>query len=118
MLQILTKLAEKLQPFRKFTYFVALLLVGVIVTQLLQTPSPTHPVYPYAILSFVACIWLLLLNILLSIFHNIPVDNAPSKSMFFRLKIKVQRCFYHLLALLFLGLTLVIIFLSIRMLRV
>ncbi len=118
MLEILAKLSAKLQPFRKLTYLVMALLVGFIVTQLLQTPSPSQSINPYTMLSFLGIIWLLLFNILLLLFHNIPRVEEGSKGIFTRVKIKVQRSFYHFLALLFIGLTLVIVFLSVRMLRV
>lgn len=118
MLEILEKLSSKLQPFRKLTYIVAALLVAIIVTQVLQASLPTQSTNPYAMLSFVGLIWLLLFNILLSLFHNIPRDDEGSKGIFIRAKIKVQRSLYHFLALLFIGLTLVIIFLSLRMFRI
>ncbi len=117
MLEILSKLSSKLQPLRKLTYLVMALLVGVIVTQLLQTPSAMQSTNSYAMLSFVGIIWLLLFNILLSLFYNIPTVDENSKGMFARVKIKVQRSLYHFLALLFIGLTLVIVFLTIRILR-
>lgn len=118
MLEILSKISIKLQPFRKLSYLLAALLISVIVTQLLQTPSQTQSTNPYAILSFVACIWLLLFNLLLALFYNIPRVDENSKGMFVRIKIKMLRSLYHLLALLFIGLTLVIVFLSVRMLRI
>lgn len=117
MLEILEKLSTKLQPFRKLTYIVAALLVAVIVNQV-QTSLPTQSTNPNAMLSFVGLIWLLRFNILLSLFHNIPRDDEGSKGIFTRAKIKVQRSLYHFLALLFIGLTLVIVFLSIRMFRI
>jgi hypothetical protein len=118
MLEILAKFSSKLQPLRKSTYLVIVLLIGVIITQLLQTPSLIQTNNSYAMLSFVGIIWLLLFNILLSLFHNIPNIDEGSKGMFSRVKIKVQRSCYHLLALLFIALTLVIVFLTVRMLRV
>lgn len=118
MLEILEKLSSKLQPFRKLTYILAALLVAVIVTQLLQTSLPTQSTSPTAMLSFVGLIWLLLFNILLSLFHNLPKNDEGSKGMVTRAKIKLQRSLYYLLALLFIGLTLVIVFLSVRMLRI
>ncbi|PKH88124.1 hypothetical protein CXF79_08750 [Colwellia sp. Bg11-28] len=118
MLEILEKLSSKLQPFRKLTYIVAALLIAVIVTQVLQTSLPTQSTDPTAMLSFVGLIWLLLFNILLSLFHNLPKNDEVSQGVFTRAKIKLQRSLYHLLALLFIGLTLVIVFLSVRMLRI
>ena len=117
MLDLLAKLATKLQPFRKLSYLLAVILVGIIFSQLQQTTSQ-QPTSPYALLSFIACIWLLLFNILLSLFDNIPKINTDSPGIFIRIKLKVQRILYHFLALLFIGLTLVIVFLSLRMLRV
>jgi len=118
MLEILVKIAEKLQCFRKLTYLLAVLLVGFILTQLLATPSSAQSSSSYAMLSFIGVIWLILFNILLSLFHNIPTNNEESKGVLSRVKIKIQRSFYHLLALLFIGLTLMIVFLSIRMFRI
>lgn len=117
MLELLAKLATKLQPFRKLSYLLAVILVGIIFSQLQQTTSQ-QPTSPYALLSFIACIWLLLFNILLSLFDNIPKINTDSPGIFIRIKLKVQRILYHFLALLFIGLTLVIVFLSLRVLRV
>ena len=117
MLDLLAKLATKLQPFRKLSYLLAVILVGIIFSQLQQTTSQ-QPTSPYALLSFIACIWLLLFNILLSLFDNIPKINTDSPGIFIRIKLKVQRILYHFLALLFIGLTLVIVFLSLRVLRV
>ncbi|MCJ8296027.1 MAG: hypothetical protein MJK15_16615 [Colwellia sp.] len=117
MLDLLAKLATKLQPFRKLSYLLAVILVGIVFSQLQQITSQ-QPTSPYALLSFIACIWLLLFNILLSLFDNIPKINTDSPGIFIRIKLKVQRSLYHVLALLFIALTLVIVFLSLRMLRV
>jgi len=118
MLEILVKLADKLHPFRKLIYLLAALLVGVIVTQLLIKSSPEQSSSSYAMLSFMGVIWLLLFNILILLFHNIPDHNEESKGVLSRVKIKIQRTFYHFFALLFIGLTLMIVFLSVRMLRI
>jgi len=118
MLELLEKLSTKLQPLRKLNYLLMVVLVIGIVVFLLQSPiHHQQSTNPYAILSFVGCIWLLLFNLLLSIFTNIPrADNQLS--IFKRLTIRAQRYFYHLLAFLFVALTLVIVFLTIRMLRI
>jgi hypothetical protein len=118
MLEILAKLSGKLLPFRKLIYLAMIILVGVIITQLLQAPSPSKPSNAVSILSLVGLIWLLLFNILLSTFHNIPRVDDDTKSRLTLVKIKVKRGVFHVLALLFVGLTLVIIFLSVRMLKI
>ncbi len=119
MLELLEKLSIKLQPFRKLIYLLVAILIVIIVIQLLQTPSPHYQSNnSYAILSFITCIWLLLFNILISTFNNIPSLTNKSLGVVTRLKVKLWRFYYHFLALLFIGLTLVIVFLSIRLLRI
>lgn len=118
MLELLGRLSVKLQPLRKLSYILGAIFVAVIITQLLQTPSPQQQLSnPYAALSFVACIWLLLFNILILTFKSIPIADKHSLGIIARFKNKLQRAFYHFLALLFIVLTLVIMFLTIRMLR-
>jgi len=117
MLELLANLSKKLQPLRKLSYFLLTILVVGIVIYLQLPTSSQQGSSSYAIFSFVACIWLLLFNLLLSIFDNVPrLDKQISK--FKLLKIKIQRYMYQLLAVLFVGLTLVIIFLTVRMLRI
>jgi len=117
MLELLGKLSVKLQPLRKLSYILGAVFLSVIIFELLQ-PSSLQLGNHYAILSFVGCIWLLLFNILISIFDNIPSAREKPLGVLTGIKIKLQRIFYQLLALLFLGSTLVIIFLTIRLLRV
>ena len=119
MLEILAKLAIWLKPFKKVTHLLVASLVVVIVIQLKQSPTYNlQATNPIAIFSFLACIWLLLLNLLISLFDNIPVKKTEKTGFFSRLKSKVHRGFYQFIALLFIALTLTIIFLSIRLLRV
>ena len=119
MLGLLSKLSVKLKPFRKLTHLLSVIFISVIIYQLFGVPSnQVHLNSPYAMLSFIACIWLLLINLLISMFANIPTANTRGIGMIARFKIKALRIFYRLLALLFITLTLVIIFLSVRLLRI
>jgi 4-hydroxybenzoate polyprenyltransferase len=118
MLELLAQLSKKLQPFRKLSVILAGLLIGVIVTQLLDTPLQQQSSNSLATLSFVGFIWLILFNLLLSLFYDVPSIDNDSNGLFSQIIIKVKRSFYHFMALLFIGLTLVIVFLSIRMFRV
>jgi len=118
MLELLGKLSVKLQPLRKLSFILGIFFLSVIITQLLQTPSQQQQFdTSYAVLSFIACMWLLLFNILISIFANIPCATNKSLSVLASLKIKLQRIFYQFLALLFIVLTLVILLLTIRLVR-
>lgn len=119
MLEILAKLAMWLKPFKKVIHLLVVTLVVLIVVQLKQSPSyDLRATNPLAIFSFLACIWLLLLNLLISLFENIPVKKTEKTGIFSRLKSKACRGVYQFIALLFIALTLTIIFLSIRLLRV
>ncbi len=117
MLEILEKLANKLQPFRKVSFIAAVLLLSGIVIQLMLFPTQ-QLVNSYTIIFFIAFIWFLLFHILLTIFHDIPSSGQADSSVLERFKIKFQRFLYHFIAFLFICLTAVIVFLSVRLLRV
>lgn len=118
MLDVLSKLAVKLKPLQKLSYVLIAILAAIIIFQLNQPSSlQTDKSNSYAFFSFLTCIWLLLFNLLIAIFDNVPVISSDKQAIFSRIKSKVRRGFYHFLALLFVALTLIIIFLSIRMLR-
>jgi hypothetical protein len=119
VLDFLSRLSIKLQPLRKLSYVLGAIFITVIISQLFQKPAQLHQVdNSYTILSFVSCIWLLLFNILILTFKEVPSVNKVTSGIISRFKIKVQRAFYHLLALLFVGLSLTIIILTIRLLRI
>ncbi len=117
MLEILGKLSTKLQSLRKLSYVLMAISVGGVITHLLQPVSNQQLNNSYAIWGFVIFIWLLLFNLLLSIFNGIPkLDTQGSKLK--QLKVKIQLFLYQLFAVLFAGLTFMVIFLTIRLLRV
>ena len=118
MLKLLGFLSIKLQPLRKISILLSVILLAIIVTQLLGPSSYPKTNTTFELFSFVTLIWLLLFNLLLSLFQSIPSIDKERDRILARIKIKVQRSLYQLLAVFFVGLTLVIIFLSVRMLRI
>ena len=72
----------------------------------------------YLIPSVVALIWTLLLYILLATFPNVPAAPDKSRNLFFRIRLRVVRLFYHILAVLFLLFTIAVVILSLRILNV
>lgn len=117
MLNLLEKLASKLQYFRKISLLLAFFLLLSIVIQL--TLFPAQPLTSdYTQMCFVCFIWLLLFNILLSVFYDIPNSCQADMIGFKRIKVKFQRFLYHLLAFLFICLTVVIMFLTVRFFRI
>jgi hypothetical protein len=117
MLEILEKLASKLQAFRKPSLILAIFfLLGAFVQLVLFDAQYINP--SYEMTCFVVFIWLLLFNIMLSVFNAAPSINRENHGMFERFKIKFKRSLLHLSAFLFICLTVVIIFLTLRFLRV
>ena len=117
MLEILVKLVSKLQAFRKPSLILAIFfLLGAFVQLVLFDAQYINP--SNAMPCFVTFIWLLLINIMLSVFNSAPSINRENYGMFARFKIKFKRCVLHLSAFLFICLTIVIIFLTVRFLRV
>lgn len=118
MLALLSKMAIRLQPYRKLSYFLGFILIVFIISRLFQKPLLNQVSSPYAILSFVGCIWLILFNLLLSLFDNVPCINDNVDGVITRFKIRIQRGIYHFLSIIFVGLTTVILWLSFRLLRI
>lgn len=67
-----------------------------------------------------AFMWSVLFNLFLTVFKSIPTKKPANKkiSLIKRIKLSILRFFYFSFALFFIGLTAVILFLTIRMLRV
>jgi hypothetical protein len=119
VLEFLSRLSIKLHPLRKLSYVLGAIFLTVIISQLFQKPLQLHQAdNSYTIFSFISCIWLLLFNILILIFKEIPTISKDTSGIISRFKNKIQRAFYHLVALLFVGLSLTIIILTIRLLRI
>ena len=122
MLVLFESVAKKIKPYQKISYFIAVVFIiflAVPVIFPIQAESVGLDFTDgYGKLGLLSCIWLLLLNIVTSIFINIPKAATESDSFFMRIKLKVKRFFYFILALLLIVLTLVILVLSIRLLRV
>jgi len=103
---------------RKFIYILCLLLVVQIFYQLIILPASSQAQYSFANTSLLIIVWLLLLNLMISIFGNAPTKTISSLSFFARFKAKVKQWIYVFLSFVFIGMTLVVVFLSFRMLRV
>ncbi len=117
MLAILEKLASKLQVFRKPSLILAISFLLVAFVQLMLFDAK-YIAPNYAMACFVVFIWLLLFNIMLSVFNAVPSINHNHSGMYERFKFKFKRFLFQLFAFLFVCLTAVIIFLTIRFIRV
>jgi len=110
--------AKKLLVIRKFIFILCLLLVVQILYQLILLPPSIQPQHSFANINLLIIVWLLLLNLMISIFGNFPAKTINSLPIFERFKAKVKQWIYVFLSFVFIGMTLVVVFLSFRMLRV
>ncbi len=117
-LDFVQRLAEKLLFVRKFVYILCLLLVSIIVYQLIFQPLSIPFQNSFANISLLVIAWLLLLNLMISIFGHSPAKITRTLSLFERVKVKLKQWMYILLSFVFIIMTFVIMFLSFRMLRV
>jgi len=114
--------AVKIKPFQKMSYFLAVIFITLLIVPLIV---PTQAEFigfaisdDYGKFALLGCIWLLLFNLVTNVFINIPIQATESDSTFRRIKLKLARFLYFILAMFFVVLTLTILFLSIRLLRV
>lgn len=115
MISLLVKLSTVLKPFHKFTYLLALLIIANLAYQLLFSSLPAHPNNKELMFSLLALIWLMLINLMLQVFTQMPESKKKAESIFARIKNKLHQLLYYLLFLLFMFLTIVLIILSFKM---
>lgn len=120
-LALFEAIAKKIKPYQKVNYFLAVVFMLFIVMALIfpiQAELISLDVASgYGKLALLGCIWLLLLNIMVSIFIDAPEVITEEHSFFTRYRLKIKRLLYYILAMLFIILTLTILVLSVRLLR-
>ena len=122
LLAVFEVIAKKIKPYQNIGYFLVLVFIALLVIPLLF-PNQAQFNYldinnEYGRLGLLACIWILLLNVIVRVFNDIPQKVINKKAIFKLLAYKIKRFFYFILALFFIMLTLVILILSIRLIRV
>jgi len=122
ILTLFEGVAGKMKPYQKFSY---LLVVSILLILAIPFIFPNQAEFLHFDISgangrlgLLATIWLLFLNIIVSLFIDIPKKGDVESTLFLRCKLKMKRFFYFLLAIFFVLLTLVILVLSIRLIRV
>ncbi len=114
----IAKLTLLLQPYRKVFYAIAILLIGNVIYRLLFLSSINQFNDSATMLNLLALVWLALLNLMLNVFISPPKNTNDKVSLLQRLKNKLNQWIEYLLTIIFLLLTLAVIALSIRMIRV
>jgi uncharacterized membrane protein len=118
MITFLVNVAMTLKPFYKFTYLLAIVLVVSIVYQLFFAVTPSVAESNSIMLSLLALVWLALINLMVQIFSRVPAALRNNSAILARIKNTIHRSLYYLLSLLFITITIAVILLSLRMLRV
>jgi hypothetical protein len=114
----IAKIALRLQPYRKFFYLIAALLMGNIGYRLLYFSSINQFNDSVTMLNLLALVWLALLNLMLNIFTYPQQSVKVNTNLFQRFKNKLNQWLEYLLAIILLLLTVAVILLSIKMIRV
>lgn len=118
MITFLVKISLVLKPYYRLTYLLAILLIANIVYQLFFSVMPSATESHEIMLSLLALTWLALVNLMIQVFTRIPVTAKNKVSFFVRIKNTLHRGLYYLLSLVFIGISIAVILLSFRMLRV
>jgi hypothetical protein len=118
MISYLIKISSVLRPLHKFTYLLAIVLIANIVYQLVFSVMPSVDESNELMLNFLALAWLLLVNLMIQVFSRLPVASQSNTSFLARVKNKFHRGIYYLLSLIFIVISIAVILLSLRMLRI
>ena len=96
MISILVKLSTALKPFHKLTYLLAILIIANIAYQLFSS-MPAQAEDKETMFSFLALVWLALINLMLHIFTQLPENNKNKQSIIARIKNKLHQILYYML---------------------
>ncbi|MDX2368585.1 MAG: hypothetical protein QNK36_09330 [Colwellia sp.] len=118
MITCLVKISLALKPFHKFTYLLAIMLIANIVYQLIYSVMPSVAESNEIRLNFLALAWLALVNLMIQIFSRVPIASQSKTSFLAKIKNIFHRGFYYLLSVVFIVISIAVILLSLRMLRV
>jgi len=118
MISCLDKISSVLRPLHKFTYLLAIVLIANIAYQLVFSVMPSVAQSNELMLNFLALAWLLLVNLMIQVFSRVPVTLQSKTSFLARIKNKFHRGLYYVLSLIFIVISIAVILLSFRMLRI
>lgn len=112
MIDKLKKLALVLQKLKRFFYFFTAASFLLVIYVLLFTSADD---YLYLIPSVLALLWSLACLCLLSIFLYVPPKITADLPFFQRIKRRIVRLFYYVVSFIFLALSVLILWLTSRM---
>jgi hypothetical protein len=113
----LIKAAVALKPIKKFTYLLAIILFANISYQLMFAALPSEMESNELRLNFLALIWIILLNLMIQIYSRMSITIQRRRSSLAKIKDKIHRGFYFLFSFLFIIITMAVIIVSFKILR-
>lgn len=117
MITYLIKTSLALKPYHKFTYVLAIgLIVHVIYQLFFATPSAAESTN--IMLNLLVLAWLALVNLMIQIFSRVPSVLPGKQSFLVRFKNILHRSLYYLLSLIFIAISIAVIILTFKILRV
>jgi hypothetical protein len=96
----------------------AIVLIANIIYQLIFSDIPSTTESKVVMLNFLALAWLVLVNLMIQVFSQTPAISHIKVSLLTRIKNKLHRCIYYFLSLVFIVISISVILLSFRMLRI
>lgn len=118
MLNILTRIANRLKPAQHILY-ACLLFLFLLLVYLVIVPSQTGDKAnnPVMLLVFLSLMWGLLINLLIHSFAGEVLKAQEKRSLIQKLKQRIKKAVSWLLMLIFIGLTLAIMITTFRLLN-
>lgn len=117
MVALLIKVSSVLKPFHKLTYVFAFVIIANVLYQFLFIVEPSEFHDKKMMFSLLALAWLALINLMLQVFTRIPDSKKTHTNFFVNVKNKLHQGVYYLLSLVFFTLSMTLIILSLKMLR-
>lgn len=118
MITYLVKISLALKPFYKFITLLAIVLIANILYQLVFSVMPSASESTGLRLNFLVLAWLALVNLMIQVFSRPPSASKNNTSFLTKIKNKFYYGFYYVLSLVFILISIAVILLSFRMLRV
>ena len=116
----LSHISHRLVFLKPFSIALSLGCLGFIFYSFIFTFTSMDVNSTHHSLALFVFIWSLLFNLFLSVFIHIPIDSVVHHklSLFKRIKRSILVFLYFIFSLFFIGITVIILFLSLRMVRV
>ncbi len=116
-MRYLVKISLVLKPFYKIIYLLAIVLIISIVYQLVFSAVPSPAESNEIRLSLLALAWLALVNLMIQFFSRVPIALQGKSSILARIQNSFHRGLYYVLSLVFIAISIAVLLLTFKMLK-